>query len=93
MGIEPSGIGEAFADRNFHNYAVGAVVSWLCFFVQFVAGIGAATKRHGLAAPALAGFAALCRGIATPGGADRGGVRRRRGSPYTLKRARAILMP
>ena len=68
MGIEPSGIGEAFADRNFRIHAVGAVVSWLCFFVQFVAGIGAATKRHGLAAPALAGFAPCAGGLPRPAG-------------------------
>jgi len=31
------GIGEAFADRNFRIYSLGAVVSWLSFFVQAVA--------------------------------------------------------
>jgi len=31
------GIGTAFADRNFRIYSVGAIVSWLSFFVQDVA--------------------------------------------------------
>jgi len=31
------GIGAAFADRNFRIYSVGAIVSWLSFFVQDVA--------------------------------------------------------
>jgi len=31
------GIGDAFADRNFRIYSVGAIVSWLSFFVQDVA--------------------------------------------------------
>src|SRR5689334_23075884 len=31
------GIGAAFADRNFRIYSVGAIVSWLSYFVQDVA--------------------------------------------------------
>jgi MFS family permease len=31
------GIGEALSDRNFRIYSVGAIVSWLSFFVQMVA--------------------------------------------------------
>ncbi len=31
------GIGEAFGDANFRRYSVGAIVSWLSFFVQTVA--------------------------------------------------------
>jgi MFS family permease len=31
------GIGDAFADANFRRYSVGAIVSWLSFFVQVVA--------------------------------------------------------
>ena len=37
MGTKLGGIGEAFADRNFRIYSVGAIVSWLSFFVQVVA--------------------------------------------------------
>jgi MFS family permease len=31
------GIAEAFEDRNFRLYSIGAIVSWLSFFVQAVA--------------------------------------------------------
>src|SRR5260370_26243003 len=31
------GIADAFEDRNFRLYSVGAIVSWLSFFVQAVA--------------------------------------------------------
>lgn len=32
-----SGIGQAFADRNFRIYSVGSIASWISFFVQLVA--------------------------------------------------------
>jgi len=31
------GIGDAFEDRNFRFYSIGAIVSWLSFFIQMVA--------------------------------------------------------
>ena len=31
------GIGRAFADRNFRIYSLGAIGSWISFFVQFIA--------------------------------------------------------
>lgn len=37
MAARLGGIGDAFADRNFRRFSVGAIVSWLSFFVQSVA--------------------------------------------------------
>ncbi|MDX7953710.1 MFS transporter [Lichenihabitans sp. Uapishka_5] len=37
MHIALGGIGTAFADANFRRYSVGAIISWLSFFIQTVA--------------------------------------------------------